>query len=512
MKRRAFLKCVSAVGVATVLDPLVGQAQAAKKPNIIFIMADDLGYADLGCYGQQKIETPNIDALAASGMMFSQFYSGAPVCAPARCILMTGLHGGHAYIRGNDELSARGDVWDFAKAVEDPNLEGQRPIPANTATVARHLQKAGYQTGIVGKWGLGGPLTEGIPNKQGFDFFFGYNCQRQAHTYYPRHLWRNQEKVWLKNELQAPGTKLDKGVDPRDPASYKKFKQPDFSPDVMFDELIGFVDRNKDKPFFLYWASPIPHVPIQAPQHWVDHYVKKFGDEEPYLGPSYCPSRYPHATFAGMVSYLDERVGLLVKKLKQENLLDNTLILFTSDNGAGIGGGSTAEWFDSAAPFISKTGRIKGTVYEGGIRVPLIAHWPGRVPAHSRSDHPSVFYDVLPTLCDVAGADVPKDTDGISFLPSLQGKTQRTHDYLYWEFPSYGGQQAVRLEQWKGLRRNILKGNTAIELYDLANDLQEQHNVAAQHPEILARMEAIMASEHVPSTIDRFKMKALGDG
>jgi arylsulfatase len=281
----------------------------------------------------------------------------------------------------------------------------------------------------------------------------------------------------------------------------------------MFKELIQFVEDSKDQPFFLYWANPIPHVPIQAPQRWVDYYVNKFGDEEPYLGDQgYCPSRYPHATFAGMVSYMDEQVGLLVDKLKELGLYDNTIIMFTSDNGAGIGGGSTAEWFDSAKPFISERGRIKGTVYEGGIRVPMIASWPGKIKAGSESSHPSAFYDVLPTLCDLTSIETPDDTDGISFLPTLLGNEQQPHDFLYWEFPSYGGQQAVRFGDWKAIRRNILKdGNTDIELFNLADDIQEQNNVADEYPEIVKQMKEIMEREHVPAEIERFRMAAIGD-
>ncbi len=483
------------------------------KPNIIFIMADDLGYNEVGCYGQDKIETPNIDSLAKNGMKFSQFYSGAPVCAPARCVLMTGKHTGHAYIRGNDEWRERGDVWNYTKAVQDANLEGQRPIPANTITVGKLLQSVGYKTAIVGKWGLGAPLSDGIPNKQGFDFFFGYNCQRQAHTYYPRHLWKNTEKVWLNNPLVVPGTKLDKNADPLDSASYAKFNLNEYSPDLMFKEIQGFVQKNQANPFFMYWATTIPHVALQAPKRWVGYYVKKFGDEKPYLGQKgYFPCRYPRATYAAMVSYLDEQIGLLVKQLKNLGIYDNTLIIFTSDNGPSYAGGTDSEWFQSAAPFRSSADRCKGHVFEGGIREPMIATWPGKIQPGSKSNFMGAFYDILPTLCDVSGAPVPQNTDGISFLPTLLGKKQkREHQFLYWEFPEYGGQQAVRLGKWKGVRQNMLKGNLKIELYDLENDIQEEHDVANEHPEIVAKIEQIMKKEHVPAELERFKIKALGD-
>jgi arylsulfatase A-like enzyme len=510
MQRRQFLKGMAAAGAAACLPTL--HCGGTKKPNIIYILADDLGYSELGCYGQEKIETPNIDTLAASGKKFTQHYSGSPVCAPSRCVLLTGKHAGHAFIRGNHEWRERGEVWNFAKAVDDPNLEGQFPIPEDTETVGKILQRAGYTTGIVGKWGLGAPLSEGVPNKQGFDFFYGYNCQRQAHTFYPRHLWKNNKKVWLKNELVPPGTKLEKNADPLDPASYAKYTQPDYSADLMFDEITEFVTKNKTNPFFLYWANPIPHVPLQAPQRWVDYYLKKFGDEKPYIGDKgYFPHRYPHSAYAAMISYMDEQVGLLINQLKELSIYENTLIMFTSDNGPTYAGGADSEWFDSAKPFSSATGRGKGNVYEGGIRVPMIASWPGHIKAGTNSDHASAFYDVLPTLCDLTNTSQPEEIDGLSFLPALLDAKQEPHDFLYWEFPSYGGQQAVRVGNWKAVRRNILKGNTDIELYNLADDIREQRNIAEQHPDIIADMQKIMQREHEPAEIDRFKMKALGD-
>ena len=508
------LTLLMALGVSALLSlsSCEPKAEAQAKPNIIYILADDLGYGELGSYGQSKIETPHLDALAQNGMRFTQHYSGAPVCAPARCVLLTGKHMGHAHVRGNDEWRERGEVWDFAKAVQDPNLEGQRPLPQNTVTIGKLLQQAGYKTACVGKWGLGAPNTEGVPNRQGFDFFYGYNCQRQAHTYYPKHLWKNEEKVWLDNELVVPGTKIPNGADPRDSASYAKFNLTDYAPDLMFDETINFIKENKRNPFFVYWATPIPHAPLQAPKEWVDKYVKKFGDEDPYLGNrGYFPHRNPRAAYAAMVSYLDDQVGQMIQTLKELDLYDNTLIIFTSDNGPTYNGGTDSPWFDSAKPFRSENGRGKGYTYEGGIRVPMIAAWPGRIQPASESDHISAFWDVLPTLCEVADITAPGDTDGISFLPALLGNEQAEHPFLYWEFPSYKGQQAVRMGQWKGLRRNIFQGNMDIELFDLSGDDHEQTNVADAHPEIVAKIEAIMATEHVPATIDRFKIKQLGD-
>ncbi len=495
-------------------DKEESKEKKTQKPNIIYILADDLGYGELGVYGQEKIQTPHIDALAASGMMFTQHYAGAPVCAPSRDILLTGQHAGHAYIRGNDEWASRGEVWNYAKAVYDPNLEGQRPIPNDIPTIGKVLQDAGYKTAIVGKWGLGAPLTQGIPTKNGFDFFYGFNCQRQAHQYYPKHLWKNEEKIWLDNELVAPGrdNKLPEGADPLDPASYKKWQQKDYAPALMQQEVLNFITLNKDKPFFMYYATPIPHDPLQVPQNYVDKYVKIFGDEKPYTGKAYFPNRYPHATYAGMISYLDDQVGEIVEKLKELGIYDNTLIIFTSDNGPTYVGGVDAEYFNSAGPFKNNYGRTKGFTYEGGIRVPMIASWPGKIEPGTKTDLISAFWDVMPTLSEIAGAKTPENIDGISFLPTLLGKkNQKLHKFLYWEFPSYQGQQAVRIGDWKGIRKNIFKGNMKIELYNLKNDPSEEHDVAAKHPDIVNKIEDIMKREHTPARLERFKIRQLGD-
>ena len=471
-----------------------------QLPNIVYILADDLAYNELGCYGQQKIETPNIDKLAENGMLFKEHYCGSPVCAPSRDVLLTGQHGGHAYIRGNDGMPSRGDIWDFAKTSADPYLEGQRPIPDSTVTIAKLLKQKNYVTACIGKWGLGGPLTEGNPNKQGFDLFYGYNCQRQAHTYYPLHLWRNDKKDTLRNKLLKPHTPLPKDADPYDPESYKQFSDVDYSPDLMLKEALGFIETNKNKPFFLYYASPLPHVALQAPEKWVKKYHAKFGDEEPYTGNhGYFPSRYPRATYAGMISCLDEQVGEIVKKLKEEGVYDNTLIIFTSDNGPTYTGGVDFEFFESSAPFHNGYGWTKGFVHEGGIHIPMIASWPGHIAKGKTSKHLSAFYDVLPTLCDIADISVPAYMDGISFLPELLGEKNQEHEYLFWEFAGYGGQQAVRMGKWKAVRKNIKKGNLEIELYDMDNDLLEEHDVAQEYPEIIKKIEKIMLAEHQPS-------------
>lgn len=484
----------------------------AGLPNIIYILADDLGYGEIGIQGQSIIKTPHIDALAATGMRFTNHYSGAPVCAPARCILLTGMHAGHAYVRGNDEWAERGDVWDYKKAVADPRLEGQRPIPDETVTIAELFQEAGYTTSIFGKWGLGAPGTIGVPNRQGFDKFYGYNCQRQAHNLYPPHLWDNDKKVLLRNDVIAPRTKLDSLDDPQDPASYAKFTQEDYAPALIHEEALSFIDAHTTAPFFMYYASPLPHLPLQAPHEDVDAYRTLLGAEDVYLGDKgYFPTPFPRATYAAMISHLDRQVGELVQSLKDNGIYENTVIIFSSDNGPTYTGGVDFDYFESSAPFTNGYGRTKGYVYEGGIRVPMIVSWPGRIAPASTSEHISAFYDVLPTLCDISGIDPPQHIDGVSFKPTLLGQEQPNHDFLYWEFPSYQGQQAVRMGNWKAIRKDIQKGNLDIELYDLSADIQEQQNVAVQHPDIIKRMEVIMKEEHTVSGVKKFQFAALGD-
>lgn len=491
--------------------------QENTKPNIIYILADDLGYGELGCYGQELIETPNIDELARYGMLFTQHYSGAPVCAPSRCVLLTGLHTGHAQVRSNDEWKARGEIWNYESASMNPELEGQRPMKTGTITIGSLLQEAGYKTALIGKWGLGAPLTESIPNKLGFDFFYGYNCQRQAHSYFPLHLWKDTSKVILNNKLVPPKTRLKEGADPYDIDSYSDYWLNEYAPELMQKELITFIRENDSNttghPFFIYYATPIPHAPLQAPEKWVKYYHEMIGEEEPYLGNmGYFPCRYPKATYAAMVSYLDEQVGEIIEVLKDRGLYENTIIIFSSDNGPTYNGGTNSPFFDSAKPFKSQQGWGKGHVHEGGIRIPMIASWPGKIQEESKSDHISAFYDVLPTLCEISGINNPVDSDGISFLPVLLGEDeQEEHEFLYWEFPSYSGQQAVRMGKWKAIRRNIMKGNLEIELYNLEEDIQELKNVADQFPEVVKQMEVIMQQEHQQAESNSFRMELLGD-
>ncbi len=450
----------------------LGGARQESKPNIIFILADDLGYAEVGCYGQKKIRTPNLDRLAAEGMRFTQAYSGNAVCAPSRCVLMTGRHAGHAFIRDNREVKP----------------EGQHPIADGVVTVAELLKARGYATGVMGKWGLGPPGSEGDPLRQGFDHFFGYNCQRLAHNFYPAYLWRNDKKV----DLEGNDGKSATG------------KQ--YSHDLVEAEALEFIKSRKGGPFFLYLAFTIPHLALQVPEDSLAEY-KGLWDDPPYTGgKGYQPHPAPRAAYAAMVSRLDRSVGRVVARLKELGLEENTLVMFSSDNGPTHGGvgGSASSFFASAGPFRG----LKGSLYEGGIRVPFIARWPGKVKAGATSDLPLAFYDVLPTLCEVSGGEVPRETDGISILPTLLGREgQKRHEFLYWEFPGYGGQQAVRLGDWKGIRQGLGKGNMEIQLYNLADDIGETKDVAAQNPATIERILLIMKENHRPSPV--FPLKAL---
>jgi arylsulfatase len=459
-----------------------------------------LGFAELGCYGQEKIKTPNLDRLAAEGMRFTQHYSGNAVCAPSRCVLMTGKHPGHAYIRnnGNPKLSAE---FMARHGLEFP---GQNPIPDAEVTVAEMLKQKGYATAAVGKWGLGQFGTSGNPNRQGFDLFFGYNCQGHAHSYYPKHLWRNDQKVILNNNPPVPGhAKLAQGADPLDPASYAAFKGRDYSPDRMIDAALDFIRQNKDRPFFLYFPSTIPHVALQIPDDELKPYLGKW-EEKPFTGNGYTPHRTPRAAYAAMISRLDRDAGRIVRLLDELGLGEKTLVMFSSDNGTThLEKEVDAEFFKSVGPLRG----LKGSLYEGGIRVPMIARWPGKIRPGSVTDHISMFCDVMPTIAEATGTTPPAGIDGISFLPTLLGRPQdqEKHDYLYWEFPGYRGQQAVRMGDWKAVRHDVLdKKNPnplAIELYNLADDIGEKKNVAADHPDLVAKFRKIMKEGRTPSEL-----------
>jgi arylsulfatase len=503
----AVFNSLAGIAAVTLAGCTGNNTRLANKPNIIFILADDLGYNDPGCYGQKIIETPNIDALAMKGIRFTQYYSGSPVSAPSRCVLLTGRHSGHSFIRGNHEWPERGDVWNFRKMEENPSLEGQFPIPAESVTFSKVLQNSGYKSACIGKWGLGAPFTEGVPNKQGFDLFFGFNCQRQAHTYYPVHLWRNEERVKLDNEFVVPHTRtLDGDGDPEKSGSYASFNQKQYAPELMLNEALSFLKTVKEQPFFLYFTTTLPHVPLQAPQEWVDKYRKKIGDEIPYPGDKgYFPCQFPMATYAAMVSFLDFQVGCIVEELKKLGIFDNTIIIFTSDNGPVTTGGAVSDFFGNAKPFNQSGDRLKGSVYEGGIHVPLIISWPAKTRKPQVSDLVCAAWDIFPTICDISGSECPEGLDGISILPEIMGKgNQAKHEFLYWEYPEKRGQQAVRLNNWKGIRDSTRDGNLKIRLFDLVNDPEENIDLSGKFPEIMTRIEEIMLKEHQKPEIQRF--------
>jgi len=490
--RRDFVKAVGVYASAAAWTRHAHAAEEAPKPNIIYILADDLGYNEVGCYGQTKINTPHLDQMAAEGIRFTQHYSGSAVCAPTRCMLLTGKHAGHAYIRANDEMKERGDVWN------DPALEGQRPLLENTETIGRILQRAGYKTACVGKWGLGWYGSSGAPDQQGFDHYFGYICQRVAHNYYPTYLWRDGEKVPLDNREFKSRQRLSKDADPNDPKSYEAYRGNDYAPDFLREDALEFIRANTDRPFFLYYCTPVPHVALQVPDDSLEPYRGRF-PESPYKGEKgYLPHRTPRAAYAAMITRMDSDIGAILVELKRHGIDDNTIVLFSSDNGPTYAGGVDTQFFDSNKPFSG----LKGSLLEGGIRVPMIARWPGRIAPGRTTDHPSAHWDVMPTLAELSGADAPPDTDGISFLPVLTGQgEQKRHAYLYWE---YANQQAVRMGDWKGYRKNAKKHpDEPIRLYNLQADVAEQHDVARDHPDVVRTIVDIMNSR-TPSAFDKW--------
>ncbi|MCX6895600.1 MAG: arylsulfatase [Verrucomicrobia bacterium] len=453
----------------------VAAASAADKPNIIYILADDLGLGDLGCYGQKHFATPNIDKLAADGIRFTQHYSGTSVCAPSRSSLLTGLHTGHTPIRGNMEVKP----------------EGQQPLPAGTLTLATLLQKSGYATGAFGKWGLGFPGSEGDPLKQGFDRFFGYNCQRLGHNYYPRHLWDDDKKL----ELDANAGQK-KGV---------------YAPELIHEKTLAFLEANKDRPFFCYVATIIPHAEMVAPERYMARHRGKYGVEKPFKGKDdgadYRNGQYesqpePHAARAAMINLLDDQVGEIVAKIKQLGLAEKTLIIFTSDNGPSSEGGSDPAYFDSAAGLRGS----KRDLYEGGIRAPMVAAWPGKIAPGKTTDLLSAFWDVLPTCAELAGQPVPAGVDGISFVPTLLGQgTQAQHGYLYWEFHEMGGRVALRQGDWKVVRYNVAKNSDGpLQLFNLAEDPAEKTDLADKFPDRVQQMGKILRAARTESPLFKF--------
>jgi arylsulfatase A len=454
-----------------------GQNVNAQRPNIIFILADDLGYGDVGFNGQKLIKTPNIDRLAKEGMKFNQFYAGTSVCAPSRSSLLSGQHTGHTYIRGN-------------KSVEP---EGQEPIADSVITVAEVLQKAGYVTGAFGKWGLGPVGSEGEPNKQGFNQFYGYNCQSLAHRYYPDHLWDNQKKVVLE-------------------ANKNLMYNKEYAPDLIQKRALEFVDaRDGKQPFFLFLPYILPHAELIVPDDSIFQYYKGKFPERPHkgldygsdaTGGGYTSQEFPHATFAAMVTRLDLYVGQVMTKLKEKGLDKNTLVIFTSDNGPHVEGGADPKFFNSGGGLRG----VKRDLYEGGMREPFAARWPGVIKPGTSNDFIGAFWDILPTFAELAGTKLPTNIDGISFTAALTGKAvQKKHEYLYWEFHEQGGKQAVRQDNWKAVRLKAA-GNPdgLVELYDLSKDPAETTNLTPQFPEKAKELGQIMNRAHVSSSIFPF--------
>jgi len=443
-----------------------------QRPNIVLIMADDLGYGDLGVYGQQKIETKHIDSLAAKGMKFDNFYAGTSVCAPSRSSLMTGQHTGHTYVRGNKEIEP----------------EGQQPLADSVQTFAMLLQQAGYTTGAFGKWGLGMVNTSGAPNQKGFDEFYGYNCQRQSHRYYPTHLWHNKERIELNdNGLMAQGQ---------------------YAPALIQEKTLEFIDENRERPSFLYVPTVLPHAELSGPDDkYYQLYANRF-DEKPYKGndygpqatvPGYASVEKPHAMYASMVSRMDAYVGQIVDRLRKNKLLDNTIIIFTSDNGSHKEGGADPNFFNSS-------GGLRGNkrdLYEGGIKTPFIVYWQGKVAEGKTSSYLGAFWDIMPTMVEVAQANKPHYTDGISFVPTLLGnnKQQKQHQYLYWEFHEDGGRQALRQGDWKLILQKVTSSQPSAELYNLKQDPKEQNNIARENPNKVKELRQLIEKAHVESDI-----------
>lgn len=446
-----------------------------QRPNIIYILADDLGYGDLGCYGQKKFKTPNLDRMAREGMLFTQHYAGTSVSAPSRSSLMTGMTTGHTPIRGNKE-------W---------KPEGQWPLPGRMVTIPEMLKKQGYITGGFGKWGLGYPGSEGDANMQGFDEFYGYNCQRLAHNYYPAYLWDNQNKVILEGNA---GDKFG-----------------EYAPELIHQKALSFMEKNRNKPFFMFYPTTIPHAELLLPEKHMNEFRGKYLPEKYYKGvlpgePNFREGGYgrqaeSHAAFAAMVTLLDKNIGEILAKLKELGLDNNTIVIFSSDNGPHQEGGADPDYFDSNGPLKG----YKRDLYEGGIREPMIAWWPGKIKAGTTSGHISAFWDVMPTLAEISGASVPQGIDGISFLPELLGrKGQKQHEYLYWEFHEMGGRQAVRKGDWKLVRYNVANSKITTELYNLKTDIGELKNIADQHPDVVKELLKIMGEARTSSDLFNF--------
>ncbi len=466
--------CIPTMMAVTAIE--MSQDSHKKNPNIIFILADDLGYADLSCMGQKKFSTPNIDSLASKGVLFTQHYSGSSVSAPSRSCLITGQHTGHTVIRGNKELP----------------IEGQHPLPSETYTIFKMLKDNGYVTSVFGKWGLGAPGTEGAPENQSVDEFFGYNCQRLAHSYFPYHLWHNNEKIVLDG---------NKGKD-----------ENDYAPYLIHDEALDFIKENSDTTFFMWYTSVIPHAELKVPEHELKPFVghpdldeeKAFvgcDDGEYYKNAGYGSQQFTHAAFASMVSILDRQVGEICATLEELGIAENTMIVFTSDNGPHLEGGADPDFFNS-------NGELRGykrDLYEGGIRVPLIVRWDDKIKANTKSEHISAFWDFMPTFAEAIGAETPADIDGISFFSAMTGDgKQKEHEYLYWEFHENNGRQAIRKGDWKAVKYDV-HNDGKIELYNLKSDVSEKMDVAGAYPNMVAEFDSLMKVSRTDSELFKFQ-------
>jgi arylsulfatase A-like enzyme len=464
MKRREFIKSSALLAGSCIFGTAFGASKEidAKKPNVIYILADDAGYADISCYGQKLFSTPNIDSMAASGIKFTDHYAGCTVCAPSRCSLMTGLHTGHCFTRGNVGFQG----YDY-------------PIPAETYTAGNLFKENGYRTACIGKWGLGGPDTSGHPLKHGFDRFYGYLSQHNAHFYYPNFLWDNENKV----ELNAKA----------------------YSHSLIQSRALDFINESDERPFFLYLTYTIPHAELAATDEYMEQFEGKYPQGHAHIckapGRGYGTQEKPRQAFAAMMKQLDDSVGEVLEALKANGIDDNTLVFFSSDNGPHAEGGADPEFFDSNGPL---TG-IKRDLYDGGIRVPFIARWQGKIDSGRVTGHISAFWDILPTCAEILGAKLPGRTDGISLLPTLTGKgKQEEHEFLYWEFHEQGGKQALRMGKWKAVRLGVSKDARApVMLFDITKDIAEQNDVAGKFPEVAARAARIMAEQHEKSDVYR---------
>ncbi len=462
-----------------------------QPPNVIYILADDLGYGELESYGQTLIKTPNLSRLADQGMRFTQHYSGSPVCAPSRCTLLTGKHTGHCQVRDNYELGGFADSTEF----------GQLPLEEGTYTLGHMMQDAGYETAIIGKWGLGGPNSTGIPTEQGFDYFYGYLDQKQAHNHFPSHLWRNTEWATLANGYFHPHQQFE-GMDPLDPNAYDRYKGIDYAPDLMADEAETFIRQNADGPFFLYFAHTVPHLALQVPDEELDIYDNLLS-ELPYDGSQgYLPHIRPQSAYAAMITRMDKHIGRIMDVVEELGIIEETLIIFSSDNGPTYVGGVDTEQFQSSGELRGR----KGEVYEGGIRVPMIAFWPGTIEFGSVSDHVSAFWDIMPTLADLNGITLTTNVDGISFLPVLKGLQPPLSSDMYWEYHgrNWEGAQAARIGPWKAVRLGGHHDPSApVQLYNLETDPLESLNIASEHPAIVQQLLSLMQSRS-PSKIPRW--------